>query len=179
MIIITTKKCDLRCTHCLRDEYKSKYLNVGLFRSFLLDAMRYAPPGRVTLTGGEPTVHPMLAELFQVCRELGWTVHIVTNGQIKKNRDIVIANRDVVKVVAISIDAPIKEINDATRGEGTFDKIVEAAKHYRANGIITNFLFTVHDGNAHLMKEALELSVACNINVSMFTAMFPVKKSTA
>jgi len=179
VIVVTTKKCDLRCTHCLRDEYKSPYLDVGLFRDFLRENSKHSTKRLVTLTGGEPTVHPKLDDLLSVCREQGWKVHVVTNGQIKKNRDVVIKNSDVAKTVAISIDAPVREVNDATRGIGTFDKIVEAVHHYRESGLQVNFLFTVHDKNAHLVKESLDLCDELGVKVAMFTAMFPVKKSTA
>lgn len=179
MVVVTTKKCDLRCTHCFRDEYKSEYLDVEVFRKFLADNLPHTSQKIVILTGGEPTLHPQLDEICDVVRKAGIKMNIVSNGQIKKNRDIIIKNKDMMYVAEISIDAPIREINDATRGEGTFDKIVEAVKHYTANGVRTNLLYTLHDGNSHLARESLDLARDIGAKLVMFTAMVPVMKSNA
>ena len=73
-VIVPTKKCDLRCTHCMRTEYKGDALDVDLLQRFLTDVNKLTKQRQHSLTGGEPTVHPRFDALLGTFRVTGNTM---------------------------------------------------------------------------------------------------------
>jgi len=176
-VIIPTKKCDLRCTHCLRDDYKGGYLDPDLLGRFLMEFKKHSKQrSKHSFTGGEPTVHTDLEGLLRVFRYTEHSLYIVSNGQNEKGVETVIRNKDVIDYMSISLDAPNAEINDITRGEGTFDKVVESTKEYMKNGVDVDFRFVIHDGNAHALEEAFILARSLDIKRLRFSTLHPVAK---
>jgi MoaA/NifB/PqqE/SkfB family radical SAM enzyme len=92
--IEATNYCSARCSFCPHSimTRKKGFLNVALFKTFirrlgvdrerlwLFSASRGAVP-RVVFAGlGEPTLHPNLPQLVEVCSEQGFRTQVVTNG---------------------------------------------------------------------------------------------------
>jgi MoaA/NifB/PqqE/SkfB family radical SAM enzyme len=153
-------------------------MSLDMLAKFLADYKNFSPTTHHTLTGGEPTVYPKLNELYDVFRKAGCTLHMVTNGQLDKGRKITIANKDIVKSITVSFDAPTAEVNDKTRGPGTFDKAVQAVREYHAAGISVMPFYVLHDANAHLMREAFELAKNIGVKHFQFTTLHPVQRAT-
>jgi MoaA/NifB/PqqE/SkfB family radical SAM enzyme len=103
---------------------------------------------------------------------------MVSNGQLERGREITIANRDVVKSVTVSFDAPTADVNDLTRGKGTFEKAVQAVIDYNQNGIHSIPFYVLHDGNLHLIREAYELAKRINVTAFRFTTLHPVQRAS-
>lgn len=177
-VIVPTKRCDLRCTHCFRSTYAGSNMDLKLLARFLKEHKQYTSSTHHTLTGGEPTVYPKLGALYDTFRQAGCTLHMVTNGQLDRGRQITIANKDVVKSITVSFDAPTAEANDVTRGEGTFVKAVQALREYNEAGIRVTPFYVLHDGNAHLIREAFELAKSLNIDFFQYTTLHPVQRAT-
>lgn len=177
-VIVPTKKCDLRCTHCMRSEYKGSALDIDLLERFLTDVSRRVKQRQHSLTGGEPTVHPKLDALLGTFRATGTTMYIVSNGQGLEGQKAVIRNKDVVDWVSISLDAPDAEANDHTRGKGAFAKVMQAVERYHGAGVVVDFRFVLHDGNAHMIDTAFTLAKDLGIPRLRFSTLHPVAKAS-
>ena len=177
-VIVPTKQCDLRCTHCMRTEYKGDALDVDLLKRFLTDVNKLTKQRQHSLTGGEPTVHPRFDALLGTFRVTGNTMYIVSNGQGIEGQKAVIRNKDVVDWVSISLDAPTAEMNDHTRGKGAFDKVMLAVERYHAAGVLVDFRFVLHDGNAGLVDKAFELGKDLGLKRLRFSTLHPVGKAS-
>ena len=153
-VIVPTKKCDLRCTHCFRSSYESQGLDLDLLSRFLEEYKLFNPMSKHCLTGGEPTVFSKLEEMLEIFREHKCILHVVTNGQTTKGQDLLIKYRDIVKTITVSFDSPEETINDLTRGKGTFVKAFEDVKRYQSSKILAAPFYVLHDMNAHLVEEA-------------------------
>lgn len=176
-VIIPTKRCDLRCTHCLRNDYGGGYLDPDLLGRFLTEFKLHSKQrSRHSFTGGEPTVHRDLDGLFAAFRQTGHTLYVISNAQNRPGVEKVIANKDVVEYVSISLDAPVAEINDQTRGTGSFAKAVDHARHYLQHGVDVDFRFVLHEGNASLIAEAFDLAQTLGISRLRFSTLHPVTK---
>jgi 7-carboxy-7-deazaguanine synthase len=90
-IFIRLFGCNLKCTYCdtryaCEAETPDKDGIVGYdmmdFDRILYNIRRYEPCKCITLTGGEPLIHPAASELVTVLRENGYWVNIETNGSI-------------------------------------------------------------------------------------------------
>ena len=90
-IFIRLFGCNLKCTYCdtryaceaeTPDENGIIGYDLMDFDRILYNIRRYEPCKCITLTGGEPLIHPAAAELVTVLRENGYWVNIETNGSI-------------------------------------------------------------------------------------------------
>lgn len=86
-IFIRLFGCNLKCTYC--DTKYACYKQDGVigFNDMPIDRIveavkTYEPCKCITLTGGEPLIHPAAAELVRTLREEGYWVNIETNGSI-------------------------------------------------------------------------------------------------
>jgi MoaA/NifB/PqqE/SkfB family radical SAM enzyme len=176
-VIIPTHRCDLRCTHCLRAEYSGGYLDPGLLERFLNEFGRHSSQRKAhSFTGGEPTIHKDLDGLLAVFRRTGHSLYIVSNGQNEKGVETVIHNKDVIDYVSISLDAPTAEMNDLTRGPGSFDKAVTHARAYLSHGVEVDFRFVLHDRNADLLESAFALALDVGLTRIRFSTLHPVER---
>ncbi len=175
-VIIPTKKCDLRCTHCLRDDYNSEELDPELLEKFLKEFGEYSSQRMHSLTGGEPTFYSDLDSLFKAYRNSGHTTYIVSNAQSEKGVESVLKNKDVVNYMSISLDAANEEINDKTRGKGNFKKILENTKRYKQNGMTVDWRFVLHDENIPYLEDAYKYAMQYGITRLRFSTLHPVGK---
>ena len=178
-VIIPTKRCDLRCTHCMRDDYSHGDMSPELLKKFLLDFGKHSNQRKLhSMTGGEPTIHKNLHGLLGAFRETKNSLYIVTNGQSEQGVETVIKNRDVIDYISISLDAPVAEINDLTRGVGTFNQAVKNAKHYMDNGVNVVFRYVLHDKNVDYLEQAYILAKNLGMKRLGFSTLHPVAKAS-
>lgn len=120
--LFITRSCNLRCRHCYfsaGEKMKRELAGaewVAIIRRFALMGQGSV----VTLTGGEPLMHPDFFEIAGAAAEEGLKAVLLTNGLLIK--DIGTARRlaDIVDSVQVSIDGVSPEVNDRIRGEGSF-----------------------------------------------------------
>jgi len=81
LTVAITAQCNLRCIGCRygRDFMTGESLSLDVVRGLLQDAARCGIT-TVRLYGGEPMLHPDLAEMIRLGRELGLTVYVTSNG---------------------------------------------------------------------------------------------------
>lgn len=77
------KRCNLDCGYCpdfIHDNYSS-HTNINILKSTVDKLILFQKPIRLSLTGGEPTVHPQIEELAKYIKEKGisW-LSITTNA---------------------------------------------------------------------------------------------------
>lgn len=159
-IIIPTKRCNLRCNHCMRSTFASDFLDIGLHDKFVGDMTAIRRQPYWSWTGGEPTLHPDMDSLIQSYRKRNYkNVSLMTNGQIDWGVETIIKNKDVVTYIRLSLDGPTAEINDKIRGVGSFDRAVNSVKEYIKAGFKLSLGVTVHEDNISAMEECFELGL--------------------
>ena len=78
-----TEKCNLRCAHCFAEaNSKGKEMTFETIREVLIPQFIRNQVVKVTLTGGEPLVHPHVKEITALLLENGIGVSICTNGTL-------------------------------------------------------------------------------------------------
>ncbi|WP_416954897.1 mycofactocin radical SAM maturase [Nocardioides sp. T5] len=131
-----TYACNLACLHCLSssgrrdpDELDTEEAK-ALIREFERMQIFY-----VNIGGGEPTVRPDFWELLDYAVEHHVGVKFSTNGfRITKERAEKLAATDYIDV-QISLDGATAEVNDAVRGQGTYDAAMKALANLQAAGM--------------------------------------------
>lgn len=142
-----TEACNLRCDYCYAEERvrtpRAEQLDLDEYLELLEGAGRLSGELVVHFTGGEPLQSPLLFDLAEACRRLGFGTFLLTNGT-RIDRDNVERVAELFGDLKISLDGASAEGNDATRGPGSFAAISaglalldEVGKPYRISMTVT------------------------------------------
>jgi MoaA/NifB/PqqE/SkfB family radical SAM enzyme len=101
--LVIVRRCNLACAYCF--EYDKVSKPVPLERMLKrLDAVADLGTAMVTLTGGEPLLHPGLETLVAHCRKRGLVVSAITNGYLLTRKRIEMLNDAGLDHLQMSID---------------------------------------------------------------------------
>jgi len=152
-----TDRCQLDCKHCLRDpQQKPIDLPLSIVRKVLAEARAVYNAGQVSLTGGEPTLHPEIEGVLDVIAELDYTFHIVTNA--KRFEDFFKMVRRsperLARLTAVnfSLDGADEATHDAIRGKGSFREVMMGATICSAHGVPFVLQMVCNAKNAHQVE---------------------------
>lgn len=126
-----TDRCQLDCAHCFRDpSQKPTDIDVDLVRRVLGDARRLYRVRHVSLTGGEPTLHPNFFALVDAAIDEGCTWNVVTNGKrfamLVDGLHTRALRRANLTHVSLSIDGADEATHDTIRGAGSYRDVMTA-----------------------------------------------------
>lgn len=153
-----TERCNLRCSHCYQESAPppepplSQLLaildRIDAFTSFLRDRAKAPVPVHITITGGEPFLHPGFIPLIRriAARPDRWTFAILSNGTLIDDAVIDVLADSKVSFVQVSIEGS-EPVHDRIRGCGTFRLATRALGLLVAHGIPSHISFTAHQGN--------------------------------
>lgn len=138
-----TYACNLACVHCLSSSGRRDPDELSTQEcKDLIDTFEKMQIFYVNIGGGEPTVRPDFWELLQYAVDHHVGVKFSTNGfRITPDRARQLAATPYVDV-QISLDGATAEVNDAVRGEGTYDAAHRAMANLRDAGM-TDFKLSV------------------------------------
>jgi MoaA/NifB/PqqE/SkfB family radical SAM enzyme len=132
--------CNLHCSYCFRADENlysphAEFFSLELLRRLISEARAVANITQINFTGGEPTLHPQFAETLNTVAEAGLTVSFVSNGwHFDRVWPAIKANRAALSHVAFSLDGITRETHDRWRGQGSFDRLVQAfSRCYMSN----------------------------------------------
>ena len=122
-----TEVCNLQCTYCYANqrECSTDLLSLKDYQKLLYSIRAISQNVNIHITGGEPLTSPILFELVKLVKEHKFTTYLLTNGTLitTENVKLVVDSFDTIK---ISLDGSEAAIHDATRGFGTFDRVMIA-----------------------------------------------------
>lgn len=128
-----TTACNCRCRMC--NMWKKKPVIVKDYKK-LIDFMKKNKVLVLSLTGGEPMLHPNLLEIIRYAKSKGFMVHMATNGTLltlEKAKALKIAGLDII---SFSIDHYTPAVQDnLRRHKGAFNKVLNAVKIVKEAGI--------------------------------------------
>jgi len=147
-----TNRCQRDCDHCLRDPSQVA-VDLPLEAAATAIAFARAQFGvtHVSLTGGEPTLHPHFVQLIDLIAAAGMTWDMVTNGE--RFADI-IAQLDEqpsrvtsLRSLSLSLDGANETTHDGIRGPGSFRAVMAAASICAVRSIPFGLQMTVNCRN--------------------------------
>ncbi len=159
-----TLACNLRCGHCgsragiPRDQELETSECLALVED--LAAMGCEV---ITLSGGEPTMHPGWLEIARAIRDAGMIPNMVTNGihlddaRAREMKEAGLSN------VAISIDGPA-EVHEAIRGPNTFGRTCEAVAAAQRAGLPVTIMTTINQLNLPHLESIHALCTEMKVN---------------
>jgi MoaA/NifB/PqqE/SkfB family radical SAM enzyme len=132
-----TNICNLHCGYCLRDEdalyhHQALFFAPDLLRRILASARDRFGLERVGFTGGEVTTHPRFDDIIETVVGEGLGFSFVTNGWLFERVFATLRrHRDAIRVIAFSLDGATALAHDRWRGEGSFNRVIQAVTRCR------------------------------------------------
>lgn len=189
--LYVTNQCNLSCKHCYMDSKTHKISHEMSFdeKVNLVDKFSdFASDGWVTISGGEPLLDKKILLLLSAIKSKNLSSELYTNGTLINNDNV----HDLVRLcdrIQISLDGTNREINDAIRGRGSFDRIVNgielvnmAAKNmadfYLSISVTANYksATSISSGLEHL-KESLDIECNHSFDISFVNQLGRAWKS--
>ncbi|WP_138992949.1 radical SAM protein [Larkinella sp. C7] len=148
-----TYRCNATCSFCDIWERPSPYVTLENVRDNLRDLKRLGVRV-IDFTGGEPLLHRQLDDLLREAKNIGLITTITTNGLLYPKY----AERlhGLVDMLHFSLDSPIAEEHDKSRGVKCFDKVMDSIAIAKQLGERPDILFTVFEHNVHQIKQLHE-----------------------
>lgn len=178
-LIEITDACNLSCPVCYAEAGagNTTFADLDQVRRRALQVK--ADGGKwITLTGGEPTVHPDLEKIVRLLnREMGLSALIITNGvQIAEDPALLPALKKAgLKKVQLQFDT----FNDATsaimRGAALVQQKLVAIERIRSAGLRLGLVTTVCDRNISEARRILEFAgtLTPSLNTVLFQSLVP------
>ena len=106
--LIPVRRCNLTCAYCNEyDDHSQPVATADIFRR--VDRLAVLGTGILTLSGGEPLLHPELDEIIRRIRRRGMIATLISNGYLLTQKRIVQLNRAGLDHLQISIDNVIPD----------------------------------------------------------------------
>ena len=150
-------KCNLSCNGCGRIiEYKD-VLNQALTVRQCLDAVREANAPVVSVTGGEPLIHPQIKEILHSIIQDDYFVMLCTNGlKLYDFLDEIKPHGNLSFVV--HLDGLSQTHNAITKKKDTFEKAIASIKKAKSLGFQVKTNTTIYkETDAEEVKELFSL----------------------
>lgn len=144
-------RCNLRCGHCYinRNQHGDTTLDIETIEAWLNIFAPEAAQTNLILLGGEPTLHPDLSRAVRIAGKLGFkSITIDTNGYLFHN----ILDRitpEEVDFISFSLDGATRATNDAIRGNGCWEAVMNGIARATARGFACSMIYTVSEKNIH------------------------------
>ncbi|MBC2717232.1 MAG: radical SAM protein [Desulfobacteraceae bacterium] len=165
-----TSRCNLSCPHCYvssSNDNTKKDLPATIVLK-LIDELANNGGQTVTLSGGEPLLHPAIKKILKYAApKVG--IRLLSNGTlIDKEWAAFLADMDIF--IQISVDGSQKEIHDLIRGEGSFENTLRGVECLQEAGLgeRINFSTTVMNQNIHDLKEIISLAKGFKVPLVRF-----------
>jgi radical SAM protein with 4Fe4S-binding SPASM domain len=143
-LVQITERCNLHCAHCFVSSGNwGEHMRLEDLTHRVFPRLRAARVERITLTGGEPFVHPDVMAICQAVRDLGLPLGICTNATQTTDEQIA----DLVSLgdvhVNVSFDGFRAESHGKFRGSReSFEVTRETTRRFAAAGLLQGLLST-------------------------------------
>lgn len=143
-LVQITERCNLHCAHCFVSSGNwGEHMALADLTDKVLPRLKQARVERITLTGGEPFVHPQLREICAAVSDLGMPLGICTNATQTGDDDIAFLERLGNVHINISFDGFRPESHGKFRGnQASFEKTVATTRKFAAAGLLQGLLST-------------------------------------
>ncbi len=151
----TTNRCNLNCLHCVREKgLPVADLSVDILNNLIKEIKDFGLT-LVSLTGGEPTMHPQFDSIIDILAKEDLSYTLVSNGwNFQKIYPVFLKNKKTVpRVINFSLDGAQEKTHDKMRGKGSYRKVMQAIAICRAKRIPFSTQMVVCEFNENEMEQ--------------------------
>jgi MoaA/NifB/PqqE/SkfB family radical SAM enzyme len=165
--IIPVRRCNLSCTYCNEfDDFSKPVATEEMFRR--VDKLAELGTAVITISGGEPLLHPELDDIVRRIRKNGIIAGLITNGYFLVPERIQRLNRAGLEWLQISIDNVTPD-DVSKKSFKVLDKKLEnlaehADFHVNINSVVGGGVCNPQDALT-IGKRALELGFSSTVGI--------------
>jgi MoaA/NifB/PqqE/SkfB family radical SAM enzyme len=172
-----TEHCNLRCPHCIRDDVTTvRSLSADLVESVTRQALALYGSVIVSLTGGEPLLHPEFERIIAFLGSSGVPYRFVSNAWHLK-RLLPLLGRHPPQSVRLSLSGATEGTHDAHRGRGSFKRVLLGVALLASRSIPVSLSMVIDKRDRHQIAEAADLAEALGCQRIHFILPQPVPGS--
>lgn len=178
--IEVTGYCNMHCKHCRAADEKSRHLTMREISKILnfIDANKEGD-FRITISGGEPFIHPELVKIIGEIKAKGIEDVIITsNGSLITERVLNQLNALGLKnlCIQLSLDSVVPEKHDAFRGyRGAYEGVMKAVKMIKSyDNIKASLRMTVTHDTFEEVSQMVDLAYSIGVERVGIGAVIPV-----
>ena len=163
-----TNKCNQSCAHCVSNSYGqySEELEYDALINALVSINNNLRDFAITLVGGEATIWPRFYDLLKSSEFRGIKNKMLYTNATALNDERIIAIRDAgFYEVRVSIDSDRKDEHDDLRGNGTFDKTLDAVQKMISAGIPVSSATVLKKSNVKRIGDIVQLMKSLGIKM--------------
>jgi radical SAM protein with 4Fe4S-binding SPASM domain len=163
-LIQITERCNLHCAHCFvsSGDY-GEHMRFEDIVERVLPRLRRARVERLTLTGGEPFVHPALMEICAVIADMGVPLGICTNATQATDEQIASLKQLGNIHINVSFDGFRPESHGKFRGnQSSFATTLATTRKFAEAGLLQGLLST-----PNALTEVDEFAALCEFAVEV------------
>lgn len=174
-----TNRCNFNCAHCILKTLNggqtlARDLPVVVFERSLNEG-RELGFNHVSLTGGEPILHPQFAELIKLVKKYHYTYGFASNAWFYRDYWKAIGqSRENLNYITFSLDGDNAEVHDSIRGAaGSFDRVIEAVDFYRKQQVNIGVNFLLSQKNYRQIAGTTRLCAKLGVEGIFYTGEIP------
>jgi MoaA/NifB/PqqE/SkfB family radical SAM enzyme len=165
--IIPIRRCNLSCTYCNEYDDHSKPVDTAIMVS-RIDRLADLGTGIVTLSGGEPLLHPELDDIIRAMRRRGVIAGMITNGYLLTPDRVQRLNQAGLDHLQISIDNVMPD-DVSKKSLKVLDKKLQilaehAEFHVNINSVVGGGIHNPDDALV-VGRRALELGFSATVGI--------------
>ena len=152
-------RCNLNCRHCYinPEQHGTDTLPAPVINQWLRLFVGGHKTANLILLGGEPTLHPDLADIVKQARAVGYgSITVDTNGFLFNDFLSKVSPYDI-DFISFSLDGATKDTNDRIRGRGTYDTCLAGIDQAVGMGFSTSLIYTVSRANIGELSQMIPL----------------------
>lgn len=168
-----TYRCNATCSFCDIWEKPSPYITLANAEENF-KALKKLGVKVIDFTGGEPLLHQQLDQLLGLAKRYKFITTVTTNTLLYPKYAEKLKGK--IDMLHFSLDSPIAEEHDASRGVKCFDKLVESIRIAKTLGERPDILFTVFEHNIAQIQQVYEEITQPNDLVLILNPVFEYNK---
>ena len=177
LVFVSTTECNLSCSHCLRGNAAPAHLPFEIIEKVVLGAKKFGIDN-IHLTGGEPFLYKSLSLVFELADKNKIPLTFSTNGFLLAQRqDLIEKYKKNIRALNISLEGSQKDIHEKTRGEGAFDRALEAFDFCRRHEIPFGILSCLNKYNTADLSKIVRFAKTQKARHISFTTVLPCSRS--
>jgi MoaA/NifB/PqqE/SkfB family radical SAM enzyme len=165
--LIVTRRCNLNCAYCNEYDAHSDSVPLEALRSRIA-ALARLRTAIVTLSGGEPTLHPELPAVIRAIREAGMSASMITNGFLLTRERIEAFGAAGLQGLQISIDNVVPD-EISKKSLKTLDRKLQLLARYASFPVNINSVLGISEERTSdavtVAKRAVQLGFSSTVGV--------------
>lgn len=140
-----TSKCNMNCPYCYNNStFEGTFLSKEKFFD-LIDQCKNNKIPEITISGGEPFLHPNIIDFIKYANDKHIYVRIISNLSMV-NLDVAIEILKHGNFFQLTLDSTDEYENDSIRGKGCYQKVVNLLECAKNNNLTKRIVLRMNLG---------------------------------